>query len=95
MRRLRVPDPLSRSGQHVAHFAAALPFTEWMPTELTDDTFASIRAWTEGLTNVDEPRTLDLTMPWASELGGEPLDAIYVANMCVTPIVRSVLWGCK
>lgn len=50
----------SGSGQHVAHFAAALPNLHWQPTDRDVELFASITAWTEGLANVAKPLTLDV-----------------------------------
>lgn len=70
----------SGSGQHVAHFAEALPDLRWQPTDRDDATFASIRAWTEALDNVADPMVLDASAPpW-------PLDeqshrAVTCANM--------------
>ena len=68
----------SGSGQHVAHFASALPNLRWQPTDLDTALFASIRAWTEGLANVQEPQTLDVT---TSAWPIERCDAVMCANM--------------
>jgi len=68
----------SGSGQHVAHFAAALPNLRWQPTDLDSALFASITTWTEGLANVREPLTLDVT---ANEWPIERCDAVTCANM--------------
>ena len=51
----------SGSGQHAVHFARALPHVAWQPTD-TADNLPSISAWRaeSGLTNLREPRALDL-----------------------------------
>jgi hypothetical protein len=68
----------SGSGQHVAHFAAALPNLRWHPTDLDTELFASIAAWTEGLANVAPPLPLDVTSTtWPIER----CDAVTCANM--------------
>jgi len=68
----------SGSGQHVAHFASALPNLHWQPTDRSPELFASIESWTEGLANVAKPLALDvISNHW-------PLarcDAVVCANM--------------
>jgi SAM-dependent methyltransferase len=67
----------SGTGQHVAHFAAALPQLQWQPSDMDTRVHASIRAWTEDLTNVRPPIALDVQQPW-------PLahaDAVLCINM--------------
>ncbi|HLL12504.1 MAG TPA: DUF938 domain-containing protein [Rubrivivax sp.] len=68
------------SGQHAAHFAAALPQWRWLPTDGDARSLPSISAWCEGLVNVLPPLRLDVL---ASEWHGVPaqVDAIYCANM--------------
>lgn len=68
----------SGSGQHVAHFAAALPNLRWQPTDLDTRLFASITAWAKGLTNVSSPLFLDVTL---SQWPIERCDAVVCANM--------------
>jgi hypothetical protein len=68
----------SGSGQHVAHFAEALPNLRWQPTDVDASVLPSIAAWTRHLDNVAPPLSLDVT--------GEdwPLvhfDAVFCANM--------------
>jgi SAM-dependent methyltransferase len=70
----------SGTGQHVTHFAKALPGLQWQPSDPDRDMHGSIAAWTayEGLTNV--------LPPVAFEVGDErwPLDradAIICINM--------------
>jgi SAM-dependent methyltransferase len=42
----------SGTGEHVAHFAAALPKLQWQPTDPMPKSRASIDAWATGLANV-------------------------------------------
>lgn len=68
----------SGTGQHVAHFAAALPALEWQPSDPDPDHLESIRAWIEGLANVRAPLELDVTKrPWPIAMA----DAVFCANM--------------
>ena len=70
----------SGTGQHVAHFAAALPALTWQPSDRDDADFASIVAWCRhaGASNALPPVVLDVTHePWPVAR----LDAIYNANM--------------
>ncbi|HYG87490.1 MAG TPA: DUF938 domain-containing protein [Azospirillum sp.] len=66
------------TGQHAAHFAAALPDLVWQPTDPDPAHRASIAAWTEGLPNVRPPLALDATRrPWPVERA----DAVLCINM--------------
>ena len=70
----------SGTGQHAAHFAAALPGWRWWPSDGDVRSAASIGAWCEGLANVQAPLHLDvLAHTWA----GVPreVDAIFCANL--------------
>jgi SAM-dependent methyltransferase len=68
----------SGTGQHVAHFAAALPALEWLPSDPDPDHLESIRAWVEGLANVRAPLDLDVTQrPWPVARA----DAVICSNM--------------
>jgi SAM-dependent methyltransferase len=49
----------SGTGQHAAYFGEKWPHLRWQPTDLDEDNFASITAWTEGLQNVAPPVSLD------------------------------------
>jgi tRNA G46 methylase TrmB len=53
----------SGTGQHVAHFAAALPHLQWQPTDVVQDSFGSICAYAGQLTNVARPMLLDASLP--------------------------------
>jgi SAM-dependent methyltransferase len=68
----------SGTGQHVAHFARALPQLRFLPSEADRSAHASIRAWTQGLENVLPVIELDVTRP-GLEL--PELAAIFNANM--------------
>lgn len=68
----------SGTGQHMAHFAAQLPALRFQPSDQTDEHFASITAWCDGLENVETPVLLDVTTAaWPQG----PWDVIYNANM--------------
>jgi SAM-dependent methyltransferase len=57
----------SGTGQHVAHFAEALPGLTFQPSELDVERHASIAAWVAAgkLSNVRPPLAIDLTKhPW-------------------------------
>lgn len=57
----------SGTGQHVVHFARAMPHLRWQPTERDEANLRSIASWraTETLPNVLEPIRLDVVdQPW-------------------------------
>jgi SAM-dependent methyltransferase len=74
----RLLEIASGTGQHAAHFGAALPGWCWQPSDRDDSAFASIQAWTENLPNVLPPLRLDVT---DSEWPVAGADAVYCANM--------------
>ena len=51
----------SGSGEHVAHFARALPGHDWQPSDPDPGARASIAAWCAGLGNVRPPLAIDST----------------------------------
>ncbi len=70
----------SGTGQHVMHFAAALPALTWQPTDLNQEHLTSIAAWTRhgGLQNVRPPFELDVGAdPWPVEQA----EAVLCCNM--------------
>lgn len=77
----------SGTGQHAAWFAAHLPQWTWQPSDVVNDAFASITAWSAhlGASKVLPPLRLDVTdHRWpadAPELAHGSLDAIFCANM--------------
>jgi hypothetical protein len=70
----------SGTGQHAAHFAAALPGWRWQPSDGDARSLPSIAAWCEGIANVLPPLHLDVL---AAQWPGVPaaVDAIYCANL--------------
>jgi SAM-dependent methyltransferase len=72
----------SGTGQHIAHFASALPGIRWQPTEpdaaSLDDLLVRLRE--ANLSNIDPPLALDVNDPhW-------PLDASFDAIVCINMI---------
>jgi hypothetical protein len=68
------------TGEHVVHFAAALPNLTWQPTDRDAAALRSIAAWREqaGLPNVRAPLALDVTsQPWPVDHA----DAVVCINM--------------
>ena len=82
------------TGQHAAHFAAALPGWTWQPTDQQATHFGSITGWAAqaGARNVLAPLRLDvLQSPWPGEGTpfADPFDLIYCANM-----LHIAPWAC-
>ena len=76
----------SGSGQHGAHFAAALPEWQWQPSDWQGDAFASINQWAAaaGASNVQLPVLLDVratAWPMESPVFGRDFDLVFCANM--------------
>jgi hypothetical protein len=67
----------SGSGEHVVHFAAALPNLTWQPTDPQPDRRASIDTWAAGLANVRPALALDATGDWPVQHA----DAVLCINM--------------
>lgn len=61
----RVLEVASGTGEHVVHFAKAVPHLEWQPSDLSPEARASIAAWieAEGLASVRPPLALDAAAP--------------------------------
>lgn len=76
----------SGTGQHVVHFASALPNWIWQPSDTEQEMLPAIaaRVAEAGLTNVRPPVLLDVLAPqWPAQgpAFAQPFDAIYCANM--------------
>lgn len=76
----------SGTGQHAAHFAAALPGWRWQPSDLHDTHFGAIAAWAAqaGAPNVLPARRLDVRQDrWPADGAAfdAPFDLVYCANM--------------
>ncbi|SEA96260.1 DUF938 domain-containing protein [Paraburkholderia sartisoli] len=70
----------SGTGQHVTHFASALPALTWQPSDPDAQARASVAAWIAhaGLANVRAPLALDVRrMPW----GIDAASAVICINM--------------
>lgn len=67
------------TGQHAAHFAAALPDWRWLPTEPDASLLPAIAARTANMPQVLAPVALDVREAWPVAPGS--LDAVYCANM--------------
>lgn len=68
----------SGTGEHVAHFAAALPRLVFQPSDPAPERRASIDAWCAGLANVRPAIDFDTTARNVSDI---PIAAIFCANM--------------
>src|SRR5688572_26873187 len=70
----------SGTGQHIVHFARALPGLEWQPSDPDPEARSSIAAWIahERLPNVHPPLDLDVgSEPWPVDQA----DAVVCINM--------------
>jgi hypothetical protein len=71
----------SGTGQHVTHFARALPALQWQPTDVDPGLRRSVALWIrdEGLSNIRDPIALDVQdRPW-------PMDSA-AAVVCINMI---------
>lgn len=68
------------TGQHAAHFAAALPGWQWLPSDGDAGSLVSISAWCASAPNVLPPIELDVA---AASWPGVPaqVDAMFCANL--------------
>lgn len=68
----------SGTGEHVRHFAEALPQLDWQPSDPDPDALASIAAWTEGAANIRAPLRIDAS---SADWPIARADAILCINM--------------
>ena len=75
--RRRVLEIGSGTGQHAAHFAAALTWLDWQCSDRAEN-LPGIRAWLDeaALPNTPPPLELDVDGPWPHG----PFDAVFSAN---------------
>ncbi|XP_060109058.1 methyltransferase-like 26 B [Heteronotia binoei] len=75
----------SGTGQHIVHFAKALPSVTWQPSEISPASQQSIRAYIHAtkVTNVREPLTIDVLQPWNewAGLGKGCCDFVVIINL--------------
>jgi hypothetical protein len=80
----------SGTGQHVTHFARALPALQWQPTDVDPELRRSVALWIrdEKLSNILDPIALDVQdRPWTVERA----DAVVCINMIHVAPWRSTL----
>ncbi|WP_448582033.1 DUF938 domain-containing protein [Thermaurantiacus sp.] len=84
----------SGTGEHVVHFAAALPHLAFQPSDLSPEALASIAAHASaaGLSNVLPPRALDAADP-ASWPDAAAILAINLAHISPWQVTCSLLAG--
>lgn len=75
----RVLEFASGTGEHAAHFCAAMPGWEWQPSDPSPGARASVEAWQAdfGLPNLHAPLALGATDPWPAG----PFDAVVAVNL--------------
>jgi len=75
----RILEFASGTGEHAAHFCAAMPGWDWQPSDPSAAARASIEAWKTdfGLPNLRSPLALDATDAWPTG----PFDAILAVNL--------------
>jgi SAM-dependent methyltransferase len=86
----------SGTGQHVCHFASALPAIHWQPSEPDDVSreAARVRIREAGLSNVGDPIPLDVTRPdWPVEKGFDAVLCINMIHISPWPATQSLLSG--
>ena len=77
----------SGSGQHIVHFARHLPHLRFVPSDVSAENLASIRAYLrEASDNLLEPREIDVR---SSDWAVGKVEAIYCANM-----IHIAPWAC-
>lgn len=73
----------SGTGQHVMHFARALPNVTWQPSEVEQRSLESICAYREALRlgNVKPPLALDSSQSWETWGGTQPSSLHLITNI--------------
>ena len=70
----------SGTGQHAAHFSAALPGWRWIASDSDARALLSIRAWCADIKNVSDALPLDVMQPFWAGVPNQ-VDTIFNANM--------------
>lgn len=77
------------TGQHAAHIAPLLPALTWLPTDLTDESFDSIRHHCSDVENVLEPAVLDASdASWPDGFAGSweiPVGVLVINMTHISP----------
>jgi SAM-dependent methyltransferase len=85
----------SGTGQHVAHFAAALPALTFQPSEMDVQRHASIEAWAAAasLSNVKPPLAIDvIKRPWPVS-AADAIVCINVIHICPWDATLALMAG--
>lgn len=93
----RVLELASGTGQHIAHWARALPELDWQPSDVAPDNLPSIRAWAAhaGCSNLRPPLLLDAGQPgWHEALPAMDLIiAVNLLHLITTPEAQALIAG--
>lgn len=90
----RVLELGSGTGQHAVHFASAMPWLDWQPTDL-EPQLAGINGWRDALgpDNLLPPRALDMgCLPWP-EVGWTHAFSANTAHIVSWPTVQTLFAG--
>ena len=85
----------SGTGQHIAHFATALPELCWQPTEPSPIGLDSIASWTAGLANVQAPLALEVGATSWSIAAADAILVINLLHLVPPPIARALFEGAR
>jgi len=94
----RVLEIASGTGEHAVHFAAALPWLSWQPSDPDTDALESIAAWREGarLQNLAAPVLLDVrALPWPDTLRADALVCINMIHIAPWEAAQALFAGAE
>ena len=96
-RRGLVLEVASGTGQHIVHFASALPELTWQPSDPDPDLRASVRSRIEDeqLANVNAPLDLDVAQPPWPVASADALVCINMIHIAPWPATRALFEGAK
>jgi SAM-dependent methyltransferase len=79
----QVLEVASGTGEHVVHFAAALPGLVFQPSDLDARCRESVAAWVtfSDRSNIRPVKALDVTGDWTAQIPGGKVDAVLCINM--------------